>query len=104
MDVFDLHITAHFLWPSPLGAGLVLWGLALAAYAAATSGARRTAGVLLAGSVGVLGVAVVLRAPLPTDLRQVRQAGHHPALAWVCSVDGQGPPGSVLAGFRYRER
>lgn len=43
MDVFDLHITAHFLWPSP-------------------------------------------------------------ALAWGCSVDGQGPPGSVLAGFRYRER
>ena len=87
MDVFALHITAHFLWPNALVAGLVLWSLAVLAHGAAVWGARRlAAGALLAGLV-FLTAGVSLRAPLPSTLGELR--GDRQALvsdAWLCTA------------------
>ncbi len=90
MDVFSLHITAHFLWPGPLLAALVLWGSTVLAWTAERLGERRlAAGALLLG-VAFLGVAVALRAPLPTTLQQVIDQGSNGgagrAWGWVCQV------------------
>lgn len=97
MDVLGLHITAHFLWPSPLGAGLLLVLLTLTAYVAVTLRWRRAAGTTLLLAAGFLALAGLLRAPLPTTLQQVRNAGAHPAAAhgwlWVCGVDTGGSTG-----------
>jgi hypothetical protein len=72
MDLFALHITAHFLWPNALAAGLVLWTLAVLGVVAAVWGARRLAAAALLASVLFLGSAVLLRAPLPSTLGELR--------------------------------
>ena len=92
MDVFALHITAHFLWPQPLVAGLLLWAAAVAAWTALRLGARRVAAGALVGAVALLGVGVVLRAPAPTTLQQVVDGGSNGPLSddawsWVCRVE-----------------
>jgi uncharacterized protein YqgC (DUF456 family) len=94
MDLFALHITAHFLWPNALVAGLVLWALAVLAFVAAVWGARRVAAGALAVSAVLLGAAFVLRAPLPSTLGELRaeaaaQQSFWQQLAssdWLCSV------------------
>lgn len=94
MDVFALHITAHFLWPNALLAGLVLWTLVVVAYVAAVFGARRCSALGLLSSLAFLAVAVTLRAPLPTTLEQAReQAAGRQALRallsspqWLCGA------------------
>ena len=73
MDVFALHITAHFLWPNALVAGLVLWTLAIGGYVAAVLGTRRTAAAALTASLAFLGLAVALRTPLPSTLDETRR-------------------------------
>lgn len=91
MDVFGLHITAHFLWPNALLTGLALWALAVLAHGAAVLGARRlAAGALLTG-VAVLAVGVAFRAPLPSTLGELRttEASSWQARAqsdWLCTV------------------
>lgn len=72
MDVFALHITAHFLWPNALVMGLVLWTLAVLAHGAAVWGARRLASVALVAGIAFLLLGVSLRAPLPSTLGQLR--------------------------------
>ena len=87
MDVFALHITAHFLWPNALVAGLVLWSLAVLAHGAAVWGARRLATVALAAGVAFLVAGVSLRAPLPSTLGEL--GGERQALVgedWLCTV------------------
>lgn len=94
MDVFSLHITAHFLWPDALSAALVLWTLAVVAYVAAVLGARRIAALGLVASLGFLAVSISLRAPVPTTIEQARsQAAGRSALrallsspSWMCSA------------------
>lgn len=90
MDVFALHITAHFLWPNALVAGLVLWSLAVLAHAAAVCGARRLATGALLGGVAVLAVGVAFRAPLPStlgELREQRTAWQQLASSeWLCTA------------------
>jgi hypothetical protein len=90
MDVFALHITAHFLWPNALVAGLVLWSLAVLAHGAAVWGARRLATVALAAGVAFLGAGVSLRAPLPStlgELREQRTAWQSLAASdWLCAA------------------
>lgn len=91
MDVFALHITAHFLWPNALVAGLVLWTCAVLAHGAAVWGARRLAtGALLAGAL-FLATGIAFRAPLPSTLGELRaeQAGSWQGLAgedWLCTA------------------
>lgn len=90
MDVFALHITAHFLWPNALVAGLVLWCLAVLAHGAAVWGARRVAaGALLIG-VAFLAAGVALREPLPStlgELRGERTAWQQLAASdWLCAA------------------
>lgn len=92
MDVFALHITAHFLWPGPLPAALVLWALAVAGWVAMRLGARRAAQASLLASAAFLGAALLLREPAPTTLEDVREGGSNGALGeqaldWVCRVD-----------------
>lgn len=91
MDAFVVHISAHFLWPGPLLAAVVLWTLVVGAWTALRLGARRTAAGGLVAAVAFLGLAVVLRSPLPTTLEQVREGGSNgPGLAaydWVCRVE-----------------
>lgn len=91
MDVFAVHITAHFLWPAPLPAALVLWALAVAGWAAARLGARRAAASAVLLTAGFLAVAVDLHAPLPRTLQEVVRGGSdggpERAWSWVCSVD-----------------
>lgn len=92
MDVFALHITAHFLWPQPLVAGLLLWAATVVAWTALRFGARRLAGGALAAAVAILGLAVALRAPAPTTLQQVVDGGSNGPLGdqaarWVCRVE-----------------
>ena len=89
MDAFALHITAHFLWPNALVAGLVLWSLAVLAHVAAVWGARRLAAGALAASVAVLAVGVAFRAPLPSTLGELRQQQAWQVLAasdWLCTA------------------
>lgn len=90
MDVFSLHITAHFLWPGPLLAALVLWTLSVAGWVAVRLGARRTAASALLVAVAFLSVAVALRQPLPRTLEQVVRGGSNGAdphaWSWVCDV------------------
>lgn len=93
MDVFAVHITAHFLWPSALPAALVLWSLAVLALLLTTLQRPRAAAGVLGASLALLAVAVLLRSPLPSSLQQVRdqeaRRGLTSALAsfdWVCSV------------------
>ncbi len=90
MDVFALHITAHFLWPNALVAGLVLWSLAVLAHAAAVWGASRVAVGALAASVAFLVAGVGLRAPLPGTLGELRAeqtAWQQLASSdWLCSA------------------
>ena len=92
MDVFALHITAHFLWPQPLAAAFVLWALAVAAWAAMRVDRRRTAVALLVFAGAFLGSALVLREPAPTTLQEVLEGGSNgalgeQALSWVCRVE-----------------
>lgn len=90
MDVFSLHITAHFLWPGALLAGLVLWALAVGAWVAVRVGRTRTAAGLLVAAVAFLGVAVALREPVPQTLAEVLQQAAdgrtERAWSWVCTV------------------
>lgn len=92
MDVFVLHITAHFLWPGPLPAALALWTLAVAAWTSVRLGARRVAQACLLASVAFLAAALILRDPLPRTLAEVREDGSggslgEQALDWVCRVE-----------------
>ncbi|MCW2608419.1 MAG: hypothetical protein JWO60_3112 [Frankiales bacterium] len=91
MDVFALHITAHFLWPGPLLAALVLWACGVGAWTAERLALPRVAVGVLLGAVAFLGLAVALRAPLPTTLQQVvdggSDGGPDRAWSWVCGVD-----------------
>ncbi|MCW2679606.1 MAG: hypothetical protein JWM62_1007 [Frankiales bacterium] len=90
MDVFALHITAHFLWPNALVMGLVLWTLAVLAHGAAVWGARRLASVALVAGIAFLLLGVSLRAPLPSTLGQLRaQDAAWQQLAgsdWLCTA------------------
>jgi hypothetical protein len=92
MDVFSLHITAHFLWPGPLQAALVLWTLAVLAWVAARTGARRSSAAALLVAVAFLAVAGALREPVPRTLQQVVEGGSNGAVGggrawvWVCDV------------------
>lgn len=90
MDVFALHITAHFLWPNALVAGLVLWSLAVLAHGAAVWGARGlSVGALVAG-IGFLALGVSLRAPLPSTLGELREQQtawqQLAASDWMCTA------------------
>lgn len=91
MDVFVLHITAHFLWPTPLLAGLALWAVVVVAWVAERLGSRRAAAGALLGATAFLAVAVVLRAPLPSTLQEVVDRGSNGSLdqaaSWVCRVE-----------------
>jgi len=71
MDVFALHITAQFLWPSALVAALVLWTLAVGGCVAAVVGASRTAAAARTASLAFL--ALALRAPMPSTLQESRE-------------------------------
>ncbi len=88
MDVFAVHITAHFLWPGALLAGVVLWSLAVAAWTALRLGARRTSAGALLALVAFLGVSVALRSPQPMTLEQLvrQEQGSGTAWSWVCRV------------------
>ncbi len=91
MDVFALHITAHFLWPGPLPAALALWALAVAAWTAVRLGARRTGQAVLLSSAAFLAAALLLRDPGPTTLAGVRGDGSNGSLSevtasWLCRV------------------
>ena len=91
MDVFALHITAHFLWPNALVAGLVLWTLAVLAHGAAVCGGRALAAGALATSLAFLATGIALRAPLPSTLEELREseASSWQALArsdWLCAA------------------
>lgn len=72
MDVFALHITAHFLWPNALLTALVLWSLAVLALLLAVLGRRVLSAFALVAAVGVLGAGLALRTPIPATLEQVR--------------------------------
>jgi hypothetical protein len=99
MDLFALHITAHFLWPNALVAGLVLWGLAVLGLVAAVWRAPRLAAGALLASLVFLGSAIALRAPLPSTLGELRaeataQQPLWQTLAssdWLCSVADTDP-------------
>lgn len=85
MDVFALHITAHFLWPNALVAGLLLWTLAVLAHGAAVWGARRLAVGALVASGAFLVAAISLRAPLPSTLGELRAS----PTAWQSLAGGE---------------
>ena len=109
MDVFALHITVHFLWPNALVAGLALWTLAVVAYTAAALGRAPVAAAALTLSVLVLGTGLVLRAPLPSTLEQVRQQQAGGSLqsllsagGWMCSAAE--PVDAVRAAQRAHHR
>jgi hypothetical protein len=88
MDLFAVHITAHFLWPGALLAAVVLWALAVAAWTAMRLGARRASATALLAAVAFLGVAVALRSPTPMSLEQLvrQEQGGGTAWSWVCRV------------------
>lgn len=102
MDAFALHITAHVLWPSPLLVALALWGLAVLALLLVRLGRRRGAGLVLGGSLVLLGGAVVLHTPIPSTLNEVRELQQDGGLLaalregrWTCTATGLagvGPP------------
>lgn len=85
MDVFALHISLHFV-PYPLQTQLVLVGLALAAYGLARDGRRRPAAGALVGALVVVGVAMLVRYPIPGSVGEMRENG--PGLAWMCPLTG----------------
>ena len=84
MDVFALRISLHFV-PRPLQTQLALFALSLIAYALAGEGRRRPVVDELAAGGVVLGVALLLRSPVPSDLGVVRS---HPGPAWMCPLTG----------------
>lgn len=93
MDVFALHITAHFLWPDALVVGSVLWVLSVGALVAVRTGRRRAGTGLLVASALVLVPALALRTPLPASLEQVRELQRDASLItalqgspWLCEV------------------
>lgn len=68
MDLFVGHITVHLV-PAPLLVGLGVFLLGSSAWFAAVVLRRRLGGALLGvATVGVLGVALALAAPIPTRL------------------------------------
>ena len=87
MDVFALHMTAHFL-PSPLLSLFAVFALALFGWAAVTTGRRGVAMGCIGCSV-VLGAGLVaLRTPPPSTLDEVRA---DPAIAFLCPLStGEG--------------
>ena len=84
MDVFALHISIHFV-PWPLPTTYALAAIGLLAWAAASSGAQRTAVALVAAEVVVLVVALGVRAPIPRTLEDVR-AAEQLAHTWPLAV------------------
>ena len=82
MDVFAFHIALHFI-PAPLITMFVVFALTLAAWALATAAKRRASVVALTTAVTVTAVALILRAPLPDTLEDVRET---PEIALLCPL------------------
>ncbi|MDP8978118.1 MAG: hypothetical protein M3N17_06010 [Actinomycetota bacterium] len=83
MDVFALHVSIHFI-PAPPAVLLAVFSLALAGWAAAVLGRRRTAATTLAATLVLVVAALALRDAPPTTLRELRQT---PQLALRCSLE-----------------
>lgn len=82
MDAFAFHIALHFI-PAPLATMLGVFTLALAGWGCAVLGRRRLATVALVAAALVTGGALLVRAPLPATLTEVRAA---PGLTLLCPV------------------
>jgi hypothetical protein len=82
MDVFALHISLHFV-PRPLLTQLVLFALSLVAYTLSADQQRRPSYAALGGVAVVLGIAMLMRYPVPDTLADLRD---RPRLAWMCPL------------------
>lgn len=88
MDRFALHIRLHFI-PAPLASMFVVFSLALAGWVAIELGAARVAAVSIVGAAGVLVVLLLLQAPIPRNLQDLRDRR---SIALLCPLaGGEGP-------------
>ena len=96
MDVFALHVSIRFI-PAPPAVLLVVFTLALAGWAAAVLGRRRTAATTLVATLVLFVSALALRGEPPTTLHQLRRA---PQLALGCSLEiaGHAPRSGASVG------
>lgn len=82
MDVFAFHISLHFI-PAPLWWMLGVFVLALSGERLAAHHRRGAASGVLALAVAAVGLGLVLRAPVPETLHEVRA---RPGIALLCPL------------------
>lgn len=82
MDAFAFHIALHFI-PAPLATMVGVFALALTSWGCAVLERRALATVALVAAVLLTGGALLVRAPLPATLNDVRAA---PGLTLLCPV------------------
>ncbi|MDL2341943.1 MAG: hypothetical protein QFB87_02615 [Patescibacteria group bacterium] len=83
MDVFAIHISIHFI-PAPVPTMLVVFLLTLVAYGLVNDGRRRLAITSLIAALVLVGVALLFRQPIPTNLQQLQ--AHNRGYAWLCPM------------------
>lgn len=94
MDVFALHISIHFL-PAPVATMLIIFLLSLIAYGLTAEGYRKGAGGCLVLALLILSTALLFKAPVPTNLREVQS--HNQKYAWLCPMWAVDPQVSLRA-------
>ncbi len=83
MDIFALHISLHFV-RQPIMTMLALFLLALLAYGLLQSGRRQLSVSVVGVWLLVLSLSLLLRYPVPRNLRQLQQHNHQ--YAWLCPM------------------